>query len=109
LTFRVPRLPRPGETIAAHALHQGFGGKGANQAVAAARLGAQVTMVGRVGDDAFGRQTLENFRAHQIDVTYLVNDKDRPTGTAAIFVSDAGDNCIAVAPGANAGLTPADV
>lgn len=109
LTFRVPRLPRAGETVAAHTLHQGFGGKGANQAVAAARLGAQVTMIGCVGDDAFGRQYLENLRGQGVDTTFVRTDADRPTGMASIFVSDAGDNCIVVAPGANAEVTPADI
>jgi ribokinase len=109
LTFHVARLPRPGETVAASALHQGFGGKGANQAVAAARLGARVTMIGRVGNDAFGRQYLENFQAHGVDTTFVRADASRPTGTASILVSEAGDNCIVVAAGANAGLTPDDV
>ncbi len=63
LTFRVARLPRPGETLPATALAQGFGGKGANQAVAAAVLGADVALIARVGDDAFGRQSLDNLRA----------------------------------------------
>jgi ribokinase len=109
LTFRVPRLPRFGETLAAHALHQGFGGKGANQAVAAARLGAQVAMIARVGDDAFGRQYLDNLRFHGIDTTSVQADPRWPTGMASIFVSDAGANCIVVAAGANAGLTPDDI
>ena len=109
LTFRVPRLPRPGETVAAHALHQGFGGKGANQAVAAAKLGAQVTMIARVGNDLFGQQTLDNLREHGIDTTFVGNDPAQPTGLASIYVSDAGENCIAVAAGANGRLTPADV
>src|SRR5882724_312114 len=97
LTFRVQRLPQPGETLAAHALYQGFGGKGANQAVAAARLDAHVTMIARVGNDAFGRQYLENFRTHWIDTAFLVIDASRPTGMASIFVSDESDNCIVVA------------
>ena len=109
LTFRVPRLPRPGETVAAHALHQGFGGKGANQAVAAAKLGAQVTMIARVGNDLFGQQTLDNLRGHRIDTIFVGNDPAQPTGLASIYVSDAGENCIAVAAGANGRLTPADV
>jgi len=109
LTFRVPRLPRPGETVAAHALHQGFGGKGANQAVAAAKLGAQVTMIARIGNDLFGQQTLDNLRGHRIDTIFVGNDPAQPTGLASIYVSDAGENCIAVAAGANGRLTPADV
>jgi ribokinase len=109
LTFRVPRLPRPGETVAAHAMHQGFGGKGANQAVAAARLGANVTMVARVGDDAFGRSYVENLQAHGIDSAFVTSDASLPTGTASIFVSDAGENCIVVAAGANAAVAVDDV
>src|SRR6516162_495599 len=109
LTFRVPRLPRPGETVAAHALHQGFGGKGANQAVAAAKLGAQVMMIARVGNDGFGAQTLDNLRGHGVDTTFVGVDPEQPTGLASIYVSDAGENCIAVAAGANGRLTPADV
>jgi ribokinase len=108
LTFRVHRLPQPGETVAAHALYQGFGGKGANQAVAAARLGAQVSLIARVGDDAFGRQTTEALQALGIDSAF-VRTSGGPTGTASIFVSDAGDNCIVVAPGSNALLSPEDI
>jgi ribokinase len=109
LTFHVARLPRPGETLAASALRQGFGGKGANQAVAAARLGAHVTMIARVGADVFGKQYLENFRAQGMDTTFVRADASRPTGTASILVSEAGDNCIVVAAGANAGLAPDDI
>src|SRR4051794_28831284 len=96
LTFQVPRLPRPGETLAATALHQGFGGKGANQAVAAARLGAQVTLVARVGDDPFGRQSLDNFRQRGIDTAFVGTDPSQPTGTASIYVADVGENSIVV-------------
>src|ERR1043166_7855994 len=109
LTFRVAHLPRPGETIAASALHQGFGGKGANQAVAAGKLGASVTMIGRVGDDPFGRPTLAHLRTPGIDTTFVGVCSNAPTGMASIYVSDAGENCIAVAPGANARLTPDDL
>ena len=109
VTFRVPRLPRPGETVPAHALHQGFGGKGANQAVAAAKLGAQVMMIARVGNDGFGAQTLDNLRGHGVDTTFVGVDPEQPTGLASIYVSDAGENCIAVAAAANARLMPSDV
>ncbi len=109
LTFRAARLPRLGETIAGYGFHQGFGGKGANQAVAAARLGATVTMVGRVGRDAFGEQALQNLRAHGIDTQFVQVDDTRPTGIAAILVDDAAQNCIVVVPGANLGLAPANV
>lgn len=88
LTFRTPRLPRPGETLAGHAFHLGFGGKGANQAVAAARLGASVSLVARVGDDAFGQESLRRFRTEGLDTAFVRADAGRPTGTAAIVVDD---------------------
>jgi ribokinase len=109
LTFRLARLPRPGETVAATALAQGFGGKGANQAVAAALLGAQVTLIARVGDDAFGRQSIDNLRARGVDTTFIRTDAALPTGLASIGVSDAGENCIMVAAGANAAVSVDDV
>ncbi|HZV06484.1 MAG TPA: ribokinase [Gemmataceae bacterium] len=109
LTFRTSRLPRPGETLAGKEFHIGFGGKGANQAVMAARLGASVTMVSRVGGDVFGEQVLRNFQQHGIDTTHVLRDADRPTGTAAIIVEDNGQNCILLVPGANAALSPEDV
>src|SRR5262249_61395308 len=82
VTVRTPRLPGSGETLAGHAFHTGFGGKGANQAVMAARLGAQVTMVTKVGRDVFGEQTLRNYRDQGIDTTHISIDAQRPTGTA---------------------------
>jgi ribokinase len=109
LTFRAPRLPRPGETVTGHGFQQGFGGKGANQAVAAARLGAQVTMIGRVGNDAFGTQALHNLQANGIDTRFIRADAQRPTGIAAIVLDDAATNCIVVIPGANGALAPADI
>jgi ribokinase len=109
LTFRTPRLPRLGETLTGHGCQLGFGGKGANQAVTAARLGAQVAMIGKVGRDVFGEQTLEHFRHEGIDITHVRSDADHPTGTAAILVDDEARNCIIVAPGANHRLTPQDV
>jgi ribokinase len=108
LTFRTPHLPRPGETVLGLSLLQGHGGKGANQAVMAAKLGAGVTMVGRVGRDAFGEAALANLRDHRIDVRFVGVDPDRPTGVATIAVDDAGQNTIVVAPGANAGVTADD-
>jgi len=108
LTFRASRLPRPGETVFGSGFFQGFGGKGANQAVAAARLGARVAFVGKVGADDFGRATREQLMREGINVTHLGIDPDRPTGTAAILVDDAGENAIVGVPGANLGLTPDD-
>jgi ribokinase len=109
LTFRAARLPRPGETLAGHGFQLGHGGKGANQAVMAARLGARVTMVGKVGRDVFGEGALRNYREQGIDTTHVLTDAERPTGVASIVVDDAARNCIIVVPGANLGLTPQDV
>jgi ribokinase len=109
LTFRTPRLPRPGETLAGQGFHFGFGGKGANQAVMASRLGAHVTMLTRVGRDGFGERIGKNFRDEGIDTTHVLMDDARSTGTAAIIVDDEARNCILVVPGANLGLSPADV
>jgi ribokinase len=109
LTFRTSRLPRSGETLAGQAFQLGFGGKGANQAVMASRLGSRVAMIARVGNDVFGEQTLHNFQQHGIDTTHVLRDAERPTGTAAILVEDSGQNCILIVPGANAALTPEDV
>ena len=109
LTFRTTCLPRPGETLAAHRFQLGFGGKGANQAVMAARLGARVAVVTRVGRDTFGPQTVENYRREGIDTTHLLFDDERPSGVASITVDDEARNCILVMPGANLGLSPDDV
>lgn len=109
VTFRTPRLPRADETILGHGSLVSCGGKGANQAVMAARLDARVTMVSRVGRDVFGEQALENFRAHSIDTTFVAVDPDNPTGAAAIIVDDDGHNRIIVVPGANQALSPSDI
>jgi ribokinase len=109
MIIKVDRLPRPGETVLGGDFSTAAGGKGANQAVAAARAGGEVTFIARVGDDVFGRQALEGFRADGIDVRYVLADPGAPSGVALIFVDRDGDNSIAVASGANARLTPADV
>jgi ribokinase len=109
LVVRAPRIPRPGETIIGGAFHTVPGGKGANQAVAAARLGAGVSMVGRVGHDAFGGNLLENLVADGIDHAYVVQDGEAATGVALIVVDDNGENSIVVSSGANMRLSPADV
>src|SRR4051812_35602768 len=99
LTFRAARLPRPGETLAGHDFRLDFGGKGANQAVAAARLGAGVSLVARLGDDPFGREALRRLRAEGLDIENARIDPGRPTGTASIVVDDSAQNCILVVPG----------
>ncbi|HEY2572011.1 MAG TPA: ribokinase, partial [Solirubrobacteraceae bacterium] len=104
----VAHLPRAGETVTGGDLLRAPGGKGSNQAVAAARLGASVTMVGRVGRDSFGRELTRALREVGVS-TNRVRACDRPTGTALIFVDDRGENAIAVSPGANEQLLPADI
>jgi ribokinase len=109
LISRVPRLPKLGETLVGHSFHLGYGGKGANQAVMAAKLGAQVTMVNKVGRDVFGEGTLKNYRNQGIDTTHVLFDESRFSGVAPIFVDDDAKNFIVIVPGANLGLLPADV
>lgn len=94
------RLPEAGETLVGREFRSGFGGKGANQAVAAARFGAPVAMVNTVGDDAYGAQTIENFRSQGVDVTY-VRHVPGSSGVAPIWVDGAGMNRIIIIPGAN--------
>ena len=109
LILRVPHLPAPGETILGGKFLTAPGGKGANQAVAAARAGGAVTLVARVGDDHYGREALAGFARDGIDVTHVSTDRRAPSGVALIFVSAKGENCIAVADSANSRLSPADV
>ena len=109
MVVKVPRIPGPGETVLGGRFVMAAGGKGANQAVAAARLGGAVTFVGRLGRDMFGRQTEENLRREGIDTRFLAWDEQVPSGIALIMVSAEGENSIAVAPGANGEMTPADV
>ncbi len=104
-----PRIPQPGETIIGGEFHTVPGGKGANQAVAAARLGAQVSMVGRVGCDAFSSLLLDNLDAAGVGHTFVTQDPEAATGVALIVVGDSGQNSIVVASGANMRLSPADV
>ncbi|UCF36489.1 MAG: ribokinase, partial [Acidobacteriota bacterium] len=101
--------PKPGETLLGGEFVQVAGGKGANQAVAAARLGAEVSFVARVGQDALGHQAIENFKADGIITDFIGQDSERPSGVALIMVDNAGENMIAVASGANAELSPLQV
>jgi ribokinase len=100
-TLCVPRIPRPGETLIAHAVHTCFGGKGANQAVAAARAGAVVHMAGCVGDDVEGKRYLSYLQEQGIGTEAIQISPDLPTGSAVIAVDERGENCIIVNPGAN--------
>jgi ribokinase len=109
MVIHVEHIPKPGETILGGEFVCAPGGKGANQAVAAARAGAAVTFVARLGQDMFGEKAMAGFVAEQIDVSHVVRDKENPSGVALIFVGGRGENSIAVASGANARLSPADV
>jgi ribokinase len=109
LTTFTDEFPRPGETIFGREFNLGFGGKGANQAVAARLCGAQVSMVARVGDDLFGEATLRNFTSFGIDTTHVRITPGVSSGVAPIFVDSAGQNRILVVKGANDCLLPADI
>jgi ribokinase len=109
ISVTVPRLPGPGATVVGSAARFSPGGKGANQAVAAARLGADVRMVGCVGDDDFGRQLLAALHAEGIDASAVRIVAEAPTGLAMIAVDAHGENLITVAPGANHHVGPPDV
>lgn len=109
LVCRTPRLPAAGETVIGDALATLPGGKGANQAVAAARLGGQVHLVGRVGDDDFGRRLLDGLKRDGVHTRSVAATRGSPTGCAMILVDAAGENSIVVAPGANAHVSPEDV
>ncbi|MEU0807403.1 ribokinase [Streptomyces sp. NPDC005970] len=108
LVIGVERRPAAGETVLGSDLVVHPGGKGANQAVAAARLGARTALLARVGDDAYGRLLLESQRAAGVDTAGVLVG-DAPTGVALITVDPSGDNSIVVSPGANARLSPEDV
>jgi ribokinase len=109
MVLRVPRIPRPGETVLGGAFAMAGGGKGANQAVAAARAGARVTFVARLGDDIFGERALAGFADDGIDTRFVLKTADAASGVALIAVDDRGENSIAVASGANERLSVADV
>ena len=108
MIVRVPRLPRPGETILGGAFSTAAGGKGANQAVAAAQAGGDVTLIARVGDDIFGAQARAGLASYGIHLDHLTTDAGAPSGVALIVVDTNGENSIAVASGANARLSPSD-
>lgn len=109
LVVRVERHPRPGETVSGSEFVTIPGGKGANQAAAAARLGAQVAMAGRVGSDAFGEAALSNLQSRGVATSRVISDQKAPSGIAMIQVDKAGENSIVVAPGANGRVSCQDV
>ncbi len=109
LVTAMARMPRPGETVPGNSLSHYPGGKGANQAVAAARLGGSVAFFGKVGDDGYGERLLEAMRSDGVDVSGVDSMPDAATGTASIWVDAAGENAIACVPGANGAVNPAYV
>jgi ribokinase len=109
MTVRVPRIPAPGETVLGRDFQITAGGKGANQAVAAARAGGTVVFVTALGTDDFGDRAIQNLLREGIDVSLIRRVPDAPSGVALIFVDDAGENSIAVAPGASSELRQEDV
>lgn len=109
LVIRLPRIPRPGESVIGGDLARFAGGKGANQAVAAARLGADAMLVGRVGDDDFGRSLMDTLRENRVNFDHVGVTPGVATGVGCISLSESGENAIAVGPGANMRVTPADI
>jgi ribokinase len=109
LVVRSPRFPKPGETISGEDLQIIPGGKGANQAVAAARQGASVFMVGRVGNDSFGPELIKNLQRNNVDTSCVQTDSQAATGTATIIVDANGQNSIVLSPGGNGKVSLADV
>lgn len=109
MVVKAATLPLPGETLLGGTFFMNAGGKGANQAVAAARLGGNVTLIAKVGNDIFGKQTIEGLQKENIDTDFIFTDDTAPSGIALIMVNEEGENCIVVAPGANANLLPADI
>jgi ribokinase len=109
MIIKVDRLPEAGETVLGGQFASMAGGKGANQAVGAARAGAKVTFITRVGSDTLGENAVRGFRADGINVNYVVRDAKAPSGVALIFIGKDGENSIAVASGANGNLAGADL
>ena len=109
MVIKCAHLPAPGETILGGNFFMNAGGKGANQAVAAARLNGDVTFIAKVGNDVFGKQSIELFNKENINTEYIFIDETNASGIALITVDDKGENCIAVAQGANGNLSVDDI
>lgn len=109
MVIKASRLPVPGETVIGQEFMMNPGGKGANQAVAIARMGGSVSFITKTGNDLFGRQSVELYNAENIKTDYVFSDQDSPSGVAMISVDAFGENCILVAPGANAKLSTEDI
>lgn len=109
MVIKADRLPIPGETILGGIFFMNPGGKGANQAVSAARMGGNVTLISKTGNDVFGKQSVMLYTAENIKTDYIYSDPKHPSGVALITVDSYGENCIVVASGANAYLSPSDI
>lgn len=109
MVIKADRLPIPGETVIGGTFLMNPGGKGANQAVAAARMGGKVSFISKTGNDVFGRQSIELYNSEGINTKYIFSDPKNPSGVALITVDAKGENCIVVASGANASLSAADI
>lgn len=109
MVVRTTHIPVPGETVLGGAFFMNPGGKGANQAVSVARLGGEIVFVSKIGKDIFGQQSFRLLENEHMDVRYIRQDGERPSGVALITVDQNGENSIVVAPGANAGLSPSDL
>ncbi len=109
LVIKTERIPEPGETILGGDFMMTPGGKGANQAVAAARLGGKVAFITMIGDDMFGKEALDHYKKESMDISCVFTDPETPSGTAIICVDAHGENCIVVAPGANNKMTRKDI
>lgn len=109
MVIKAAHLPRPGETILGGTFFMNPGGKGANQAVAIARLGGSVTFICKTGSDIFGHQSQQLFEEEGINTSYVFSDSGNPSGVALITVDEKAENCIVVASGANANLLPSDL
>jgi ribokinase len=109
MVIKTSKLPAPGETILGGVFFMNPGGKGANQAVAAARLGGKVSFIAKTGDDVFGKQARQIFEGENINTDYLMMDTGHPSGVALITVDAKGENCIVVAPGSNSYLSKEDI
>ncbi|MFM7022081.1 MAG: ribokinase [Flavobacteriales bacterium] len=109
MVIQSEKLPKPGETVLGKKFFMNPGGKGANQAVAASRLGGAVLFIARVGNDLFGKQAVFTFKKEGIDASFVVSDTQNPSGVALISVDEKGENSIVVAPGANNALNVDDI
>lgn len=109
MVIKTDRLPTPGETVLGGTFLMNAGGKGANQAVTAARQGGRVTFISKTGNDVFGKQSVELYNSEGINTDYIFSDAKNPSGVALITVDSHGENCIVVASGANGSLSAADI